>query len=299
MLNRVTLDRIDALIGHYRELAARHPEALEQIALAEAAEAVQQSNAIENSTLTLDDTERILDGRLPSGRHDLREVYEARNLAAVTSDLMTTAEPLTTGLILRWHGVLLSGIRDDAAGRFRRAGEWVRVGGHVGANPEFVSGLVSEALARYAADAPSSEEDRAASSFLDAVARFHCEFEVIHPFADGNGRIGRVLTNKQLHDLGLPPVIVRARNREADYYALLAQYAKTDAHDGMTRLLALLLQESLHKRIALVASRRVIPLADWARAAGVRGAVAANKAKRQTIPAFRLRDRWTIAEDYR
>ena len=72
MLNRVTLDRIDALIDHYRELAARHPEALEQIALAEAAEAVQQSNAIENSTLTLDDTERILDGRLPSGRHDLR-----------------------------------------------------------------------------------------------------------------------------------------------------------------------------------------------------------------------------------
>ena len=298
MLNRVTLDRIDALIDQYRELAARQPEALEQIALAEAAEAVQQSNAIENSTLTLDDTERILDGRLPSGRHDLREVYEARNLAAVTSDLMTTAEPLTTGLILRWHGVLLSGIRDDVAGRFRGAGEWVRVGGHVGANPEFVSGLVSEALARHAADTSSSEDDRAAS-FLDAVARLHCEFEVIHPFADGNGRIGRVLLNKQLRDLGLPPVIVRARNREADYYALLAQYAKTDAHDGMTRLLALLLQESLHKRIALVASRRVIPLADWARAAGVRGAVAANKAKRQTIPAFRLRDRWTIAEDYR
>ena len=298
MLNRVTLDRIDALIDQYRELAARHPEALEQIALAEAAEAVQQSNAIENSTLTLDDTERILDGRLPSGRHDLREVYEARNLAAVTSDLMTTAEPLTTGLILRWHGVLLSGIRDDAAGRFRRAGEWVRVGGHVGANPEFVSGLVSEALARHAADTSSSEDDRAAS-FLDAVARLHCEFEVIHPFADGNGRIGRVLVNKQLRDLGLPPVIVRARNREADYYALLAQYAKTDAHDGMTRLLALLLQESLHKRIALITSRRVIPLADWARMAGIRGTVAANKAKRQTIPAFRLRDRWMIAEEHR
>ena len=291
MLNRMTLDRIDALIGQFRELAAREPEALEQIALAEVAEAVQQSNAIENSTLTLDDTERILDGLLPSGRHDLREVYEATNLAAVTADLMTTDEPLTTDLILRWHGMLLGNIRDDVAGRFRRAGEWVRVGGHVGANPEFVSGLVSDALARYRADV--------SSSFLDAVARFHCEFEVIHPFADGNGRIGRVLINKQLRDLGLPPVIVRARNRQADYYALLDRYAKTDVHDGMTRLLALLLQESLHKRIALVTSRRVVPLADWARAAGVRGAVAANKAKRQTIPAFRLRDRWTIAADYR
>ena len=129
MLNRVTLDRIDALIDQYRELAARHPEALEQIALAEAAEAVQQSNAIENSTLTLGETEQVLAGRLPSGHHDLREIYEARNLAAVTTDLVANTEPLSTDLILRWHRMLLAGIRDDAAGRFRRAGEWARVSG--------------------------------------------------------------------------------------------------------------------------------------------------------------------------
>lgn len=60
-----------------------------------------------------------------------------------------------------------------------------------------------------------------------------------------------MLVNERLRDLGLPPVIVRARNREASYYAPLDRYAKTDAHDGLTRLLALLLQESLHKRIAL------------------------------------------------
>lgn len=290
MINRVTRERIEALLGDYRKLAERHPGALEQITMAELAETVQQSNAIENSTLTLDDTERILAGQPPTGRHDLREVFEAANLATVTADLLTATEPLTTDLILRWHGRLLAGIRDDAAGRFRRAGEWVRVGAHLGANPEFVSGLISDALARYREDV--------SMSFLDAIARFHCEFEVIHPFVDGNGRIGRVLINKQLQDLGLPPVIVRARNRQADYYPVLDRYAKTDAHDGMTRLLALLLLESLHKRIALMTSRRVIPLAEWARTAGVRGNVATNKAKRQTIPAFRLRDRWMIAEDY-
>lgn len=291
MINQVTRARIDALVEWYRALAAEHPEALEQIALAEVAEAVQQSNAIENSTLTLDDTERILAGRLPSGDHELREVYEARNLAGVTSELITTTESLSIDLILRWHGMLLAGIRDDAAGRFRRAGEWVRVGGHLGANPEFVSGLVSDALVRYRADV--------SSDFLEAIARFHCEFEVIHPFVDGNGRIGRVLINKQLKDLGLPPVIVRARNRRVDYYPLLEGYAKTDRHDGMTRLLALLLLESLNKRIALITSPRVIPLADWARINGVRGNIATNKAKRQTIPAFRLRDRWMIAADHR
>lgn len=291
MINRVTRDRVEALTDEYRELAARHPNAMEEVALAELAEAVQQSNAIENSTLTLDETEQILAGQLPSKRHDLREIYKARNLAAVTTDVLATTEPLSTELILRWHRMLLAGIRDNAAGRFRRAGEWVRVGSHLGANPEFVSGLVSDLLARY--DSGSSAD------FLDRIAWFHCEFEIIHPFVDGNGRIGRVLINKQLQDLGLPPVIVRARNRQQDYYPLLDTYAKSNAHDGMTRLLALLLLESLHKRIALITSRRVIPLADWARAAGVRGNVAANKAKRQTIPAFRLRDRWMIAEEYR
>ncbi|MDT0157807.1 hypothetical protein Q9R19_09240 [Microbacterium sp. ARD32] len=64
-----------------------------------------------------------------------------------------------------------------------------------------------------------------------------------------------MLVNKQLQDLGLPPVIVRARNRHVDYYPLLEQYSKHDNHEGMTRLLALLLLESVHKRIALITSR--------------------------------------------
>lgn len=289
MIHQTTRDRIDALVRRYRALAI-DPEALRHIALAEVPESVHQSNAIENSTLTLEDTERILSGRLPSPGHDLREVLEARNLAGVTSDMLNAPEPLSTELILRWHGMLLSGIRDDVAGRFRRAGEWVRVGGHVGANPAFASGLVADALTAYRADG--------SGHFLDRIARFHCEFEIIHPFMDGNGRIGRVLITQQLLDLGLPPLIVRAKNRETDYYPLLAEYARTDVHNGMTKLLAVLLMESLHKRIAMVTSPRIIPLSAWAKANGIRGNVAANKAKRQTLPAFRIRDRWMIAAEH-
>lgn len=288
-MNRVTWDRLERLAADYRQTAARHPEAVTQIALAELAEAVHQSNAIENSTLTLDDTEQILAGRLPRANRELREVYEANNLAAVTTDLLDGAEPLSVDLILRWHGMLLNGIRDDVAGRFRRAGEWVRVGGHVGANPEFIPGLIEDALKRFHDDDSIPQVER--------IAWFHCEFEIIHPFVDGNGRIGRMLINKQLQDAGLSPVIVRARNRRVNYYPVLEQYAQTSSHEGMTRLLTLLVLESLHKRMALITSRRVIPLADWARAAGISGAAATNKAKRQTIRAFRVRDRWMIAED--
>lgn len=290
MINRATWERIDAVVDQYRQAAARHPKALEQIALAELAESVQQSNAIENSTLTLDETERILAGFMPASRRGLREVYEAKNLAAVTTDLLNGDKPLAIDLVLHWHGMLLAGIRDEVAGRFRQGEECVRLGGHLGANPAFVPNLVVDALAEFQSENSMGQ--------LERIAWFHCEFEIIHPFVDGNGRIGRVLINKQLQDFGLPPAIVRARNRHVDYYPLLERYAATNSHEGMTRLLALLVLESLHKRIALIASRRVIPLADWARAIGISGASATNKAKRQTIPAFRMRDRWMIAEDY-
>lgn len=66
---------------------------------------MHQSNVIENSTLTLEETEQILAGGLPAASHELREVFEASNLARVTEDLLSTAltdtaGPLTVGQIL-------------------------------------------------------------------------------------------------------------------------------------------------------------------------------------------------------
>ncbi len=248
------------------------------------------------STLTLEETEQILAGRLPTAPHELREVFEASNLARVTEDLLHVArtgaaDVLTIGEILRWHGALLTGIRDDAAGRFRQGDEWVRVGSHLGANPPFVREMVERALERFQSEAPAN--------IIERVAWFHCEFEMIHPFVDGNGRIGRVLMNHQLLRAGMPPVIVRARSRRTEYYPALDVYSRTDRHDEMTRLLALLVLEALRKRIALLTSPDVISLAQWARSADMRGNVAANRAKRQTLPAFRMRDRWMIASDHR
>ena len=287
MINQVTKARIEQLTSQYQELVANNADALVEIALAEVAESVHESNAIENSTLTFQDTERILAGVLPSRVHDLREVYEAANLASVTKEMLTSSESLSQDLILRWHRILMTNLRDDIAGRYRRYGEWVRVGSHLGANPEYVSILMDEAMDHYSRTV--------AGYFLDDIARFHCEFEIIHPFADGNGRIGRVLINKQLVDQGLPPIIVRAKNKHTDYYPYLEKYSGTGSHDGMTRLLSLLVQESLHKRIALLTSQRIIPLTQWSAMKNLPPATTINKAKRQTIPAFRMRGRWMIS----
>jgi len=61
---------------------------------------------------------------------------------------------------------------------------------------------------------------------------------------------------------------------------------------------ALLLSESLHKRIAILTSERIIPLNIWAKRHSISGNSAANKAKRQTIPAFRIREKWMISGNF-
>lgn len=292
MINQITKDRIRSLSEQYTKFAADNPEAIKQIALAEIPEMVYNSNAIENSTLTLKDTEDILLRDSIKKDHDIREIYEAKNLDIVTKTILSNPNELFTAqYILKLHKMLLNGITDDWAGRFRSGKEWVRVGAHVGANPSFVDKLVNDLVAEY-----NTKDDR---YFLDKVAWFHAEFETIHPFNDGNGRLGRVLVNLQLMQLGLPPLIIQNKSKHTNYYPAFDSYVVTGKFDDFTELFADLLIESLYKRITLLSSPKVITVSAWAKANNVAGNAAINKAIRGTIPAFRMREKWMISADYK
>jgi len=291
MINQTTKDKIKVLHRQYMQLAKGNEAVLKEITLAEIPEMVYNSNAIENSTLTLEDTEKILLGGSLDRKVNILEVYEAKNLAKLTETLLEKNKSLLNiKLILKLHKTLLSNIDDTIAGRFRRGKEWVRVGNHLGANPRFVHILMQELVDNY--------NQNKINYFLDAVAHFHAEFETIHPFVDGNGRIGRVLINLQLMNAGFPPIIIQNKSKLTEYYPLFTQYQSTLKFGGFTELFSLLLQESLHKRISILTAKKIIPLALWASQKGIKSNVAANKAKRQTIPAFRMREKWMIAEEF-
>ena len=291
MINQTTKDKIQALHLQYLNLAKGNESVLKEITLAEIPELVYNSNAIENSTLSLEDTEKILAGGSLARKVNVREVYEAKNLAKLTESILEkNKSKINIKLILSLHKTLLTNIDGNIAGRFRVGKEWVRVGNHLGANPQFVPKLIQELVDSY--------NQNKISYFLDAVSHFHAEFETIHPFVDGNGRMGRVLINLQLINLGFPPIIIQNKSKHTEYYTLFTQYQSTFKFGGFTELFALLLQESLHKRISILTAKKIIPLALWASQKGVKPNVAANKAKRQTIPAFRLREKWMIAEEF-
>ncbi|MGO3702184.1 MAG: Fic family protein [Candidatus Saccharimonadales bacterium] len=291
MINQITKDRIETLLTRYQQLASANKEAIREIAITEIPEMVYNSNAIENSTLTLEDTEDILIRDIIKKDQDVREVYEAKNLAKVTEYLLENQDQeLDIELILRLHGILLASIQDDWAGRFRRGKEWVRVGNHMGANPDLVSGLMSGLVQKY------HQDD---TYFLDKIAWFHAEFETIHPFSDGNGRIGRVLINQQLMALGYPPIIIPNKGKKTDYYPAFTTYGTDGKYDEFTDLFADLLIEAFYRRITTLTAAKIIRLSTWAKANDISPHSASNKARRGTIPAFRRRGIWMIAEDYK
>ena len=291
MINQVTRDRINSLSDEYRKLAVKYEEAIKELTISELPEMVYNSNAIENSTLTLEDTEDILIRNQIHTDHEIREIYEAKNLASAIEYLMDNPEKeISVELILQLHKTLLTNIRDEIAGRFRSGKEWVRVGTHIGANPEFVNGFMHDLVRDY-----NSDNDK---YFLEKIAYFHAEFENIHPFGDGNGRIGRLLTNEQLDMLGLPPIIIPNKSKFDEYYPALDEYTKTNKTDKLTELFASLLIEALYRRITKLTAKKIIPVADWAKNNNLNLQSAINKAIRGTIPAFRIRGHWMIDGGY-
>lgn len=214
-------------------------------------------------------------------------MFEAKNLARVIEYIRNKTDlQLNIETILLLHRMLLGGINDDIAGRFRTENEYVLVGSHVAPASEHIQGLIESLLVDYA----SSDEDY----FLEKIVRFHLEFERIHPFNDGNGRIGRVLIHLQLGKLGYPPLIIRNKGKKDSYYPAFSAYVDEEQTGILDSLLSLNLIESLYKRIAYLSSKKIIKLSEYTKISEPSFNSLLNAARRQTIPAFREKGRWKI-----
>jgi len=282
-------NRIQQLKGIYERLKPGKESLLAMIDEVEIPENVYNSNAIENSTLTLKETEKILLEQELAREVSVREVFEAKNLARVIEyKRNNNQKQLAKKLILFFHQMLIGGIDDSVAGRFRKKGEYVRVGTYIAPAPEHVERMMEELLLEYSSDLQSY--------FLDKIAKFHLDFETIHPFCDGNGRIGRALINFQFLALGFPRVIIRNKEKN-NYYQAFREYREQKNTKRMEKILALALIESLHKRITYLKGEKIITLSEFIKANKLSAPAVTNAAKKQTIPAFREKGKWKIGID--
>lgn len=282
-------EKIDQLKLEYDSLKKNKESLLDLLFEAELPESVYNSNAIENSTLTISETEKILLDMEVSRNVSVREVFEAKNLARVfeyIKDRVSTKN-VDKELILLLHKMLISNIDENIAGRFRKQYEYVRVGTYIAPAPEHIETMADALLLEYSS--------RHSEFFIEKISKFHLEFEHVHPFCDGNGRIGRVLINYQLMQMGFPPIIIRDKEKET-YYKSFGEFrnSKKKKTTIMNKVLSLALLESFHKRIAYLKAAKITELSEFAKTKEESLSILLNKAKRQTIPAFREKGVWKI-----
>ena len=174
------------------------------------------SNHIEGSTLTPEQTRSIFERGTVSGVARVRDVIEAANhFRCVDYVLAHADDPLTEGLVKRLHAILKRGTDDDfdglcPVGEYKRVPNYIEYGASIvkTAAPDEVEARISALLARYEGQILSRVQSGDESEELAALAEFHVEFESIHPFGDGNGRVGRLLLFKECLRADVAPVLI-------------------------------------------------------------------------------------------
>lgn len=179
---------------------------------------IYNSNAIEGSTITLQETRLILETGLTIGGKSLREHFEVinhRDAIDYVEDLVASTEPITPFHVRQIHKLVLSRIDDERAGRYRET--QVRIAGSAFTPPEswLVPSLMTEWGNWLVAEGKPNHP-------VDLAALAHHRLVAIHPFIDGNGRTARLLMNLILMRAGYPPTVIQRINRR-QYYRVLDQ----------------------------------------------------------------------------
>lgn len=196
------------------------------------------SGKIENTEITYHDTREIFEnGKVLNFTGDPRTIFELQNQKICYEYLIekiVNKDPLTIDLIKEIHLLLTQGTfdqrrfieNDERPGQFKKH-DYVVGQFEVGEPPEFIPELLKELI---------DEISFAEGEPLKIAAYFHAKFEYYHPFADGNGRVGRTLLNYFLMINDYPPLIIFDEDKKL-YYEALEVYDKSEDIEPLYLLL--------------------------------------------------------------
>jgi Fic family protein len=233
------IDRKKAVLDGRRPLPAATVKSIQE---ATRLEWTYNSNALEGNTLTLRETQVVLEGLTIGGGKTLREHLEVINHAHAVDyleGLVSRQEPLTPMVARQLHGLILRGIDDESAGQWRTVPVAISGSRHVPSPPSDVAPMIRDLFDWY-------EGDGAVLHPVLRAAHFHHRFVYIHPFVDGNGRTARLLMNLILMSSGYPPAVIKADpQRRIAYLDAL----ETASVDGELRLFESVVAESVLERL--------------------------------------------------
>ena len=178
------------------------------------------SNAIEGNTLTLRETDLVLRG-LTIDQKPLKDHMEAvghKEAFDYVRELVRDNVPISERVIKQIHHLVLADKKDDR-GVYRRVPVRIMGAQHEPVQPYLIQSKMEQLLQDFA---------NSTEHIVTKLARFHIEFEGIHPFIDGNVRTGRLLVNLELMKAGYPPIDIKFTDRIKYYDAFDEYHVKHD-----------------------------------------------------------------------
>lgn len=203
------------------------------------------SNAIEGNTLTLKETAMVLEG-MTIDQKPLKDHLEAvghRDAFFYVQDVAQKKMPLSETVIKNIHALVLMD-RPEDKGVFRRIPVKIMGAYTEPVQPYMIEPKITELL-------KINEERKKAMHLIERIARFHLEFEGIHPFIDGNGRTGRLLLNLDLMQNGYPAINVKFTDRKK-YYNAFDEYFKDNNAGAMIELVSKYVDERLDQYLDIM-----------------------------------------------
>ncbi len=198
--------KLEKIKVHFQEEWKKLPKSIQEKEKEEISIAfTYNSNAIEGSTITLHEVRELIQDKIAPNK-PLRDVKETEVHNNVFLYMLKKKEKISNKLLLRWHKEIFGETKPDIAGKYRNY--LVRIGPYVAPHWKEVKSTMNQ-ITEFA--------NKSKLNPVELAARVHYKFEFIHPFGDGNGRIGRLLMNYILWHAGYPLLIIEYKKR-ASYY---------------------------------------------------------------------------------
>ena len=238
-------DEVDSL---KKELDSKRPipkETLKSLKESINLEWTYNSNGIEGNTLTLRETQVVLEGITVGGK-SIKEHLEAINhekAILYLDDLVKDKNPITEWNIKNIHQLILKDIDNENAGRYRKENVTIKGATHI--PPDYLK--LPELMEKLILNYNTWNEYHP----IIKAALLHGELVKIHPFVDGNGRTSRLLMNLDLMNSGYNPVIIKKESR-LKYYEALDKAHTTGNYTDFVKLVTKLEVEMLKKYLELL-----------------------------------------------
>lgn len=211
ILNEDAFVKLARIKKRFRQHWEKYPESVKKkILLDFSIDFTYNTNAIEGSKITKDETEDIIKDKI-SPNKPLSDVLETVSHSKVFFMVFKEKKQLSEKVILDWHYSLFRETKPDIAGKVREY--LVRVGDYVAPDWQDIPKLLKEFFLWYSMS-------RKIMQPVEFAARAHYKFEKIHPFGDGNGRVGRLIIAHILKNGGYPLLIIDYKKRKTYYRAL-------------------------------------------------------------------------------